>query len=260
MKIIFITIAFVSSLNSFTIAQDTSLYERHLFVPGNTLPYRLLLPLNYDPKKKYPLILFLHGAGERGNDNTAQLAHGADFFLTANFRNNFPAIVVFPQCSRDSYWSNVSITTDSISNKRTFTFKPDGEPTAAMKLLLPFVKDLQKKYRLSKKRLYVGGLSMGGMGSYEIARRLPKKFAAAIAICGGADSSTAKEIKNCAWWIFHGLMDSVVDPRFSENMTSALKNAGADVRLTLYADDGHNSWDDAFKEPGLMTWLFSHHK
>ncbi len=202
MKIVFISIAFIALLSNITAAQDTSLYERHLFIQENdTLPYRLLLPLDYNPKRKYPLMLFLHGAGERGNDNTAQLAHGGDFFLTDNFRSHYPAITVFPQCSRDSYWSNVDITTDSITHKRTFTFKPGGEPTVAMMLLLAFVKDLQKKYKLSKNRLYVGGLSMGGMGTFEIVRRMPKKFAAAIAICGGADSSTAKQIKNCAWWL-----------------------------------------------------------
>ena len=108
--------------------------------------------------------------------------------------------------------------------------------------------------------MYVGGLSMGGMGTYELVRRMPDKFAAAIAICGGADPVTAQQISKPSWWIFHGLKDNVVDPQLSKNMAAALKAAGADVQLTLYPEDGHDSWDDAFKEPQFFSWMFSHHK
>ena len=248
-------------LQSSVKAQDSSGYEKHLFIRGSdTLPYRLLLPLDYDANKAYPLILFLHGSGERGNDNKAQLVHGGDLFLKDSLRKKYPAIVVFPQCPASSYWSNVHIVPDTATQKRTFIFGTYEQPTLAMKLLLMLVDNLQNTYRLNTNKLYVGGLSMGGMGTYEIARRLPGKFAAAIAICGGADTVTAKQISAPAWWIFHGLKDDVVDPVFSKNMATALKNAGADVQITLYPADGHDSWDDAFKEPQLFSWLFSQHK
>ncbi len=224
------------------------------------MPYRLLLPEDFDVHKKYPLILFLHGAGERGNDNEKQLVHGGQLFVADSFRNNYPAIVVFPQCAENSFWSNTDFHYDTVNKKVAIKFKKDGAPTKAMKLLLNVFKELDEKYPLDKNRLYAGGLSMGGMGTFEIVRRIPGTFAAAFAICGGADTSTAEQISNTAWWIFHGLKDPVVDPQFSKDMAAALKNAGADVKLTLYPGDGHNSWDDAFKEPDLFPWLFSHNK
>lgn len=258
---IFTTLIFLVLLNSFTKAQDSSIYEKHFFVQGtDTLPYRLLLPLDYNAKKKYPLIIFLHGSGERGNDNKAQLFHGGSLFVRDSLRKNYPAIVVFPQCPANSFWSNVNMVTDTATDKTTFIFGTGGEPTLGMKLLLMLIDDLQDNYRLNNKQLYVGGLSMGGMGTFEITRRMPGKFAAAFAICGGADTTTAKQITQPAWWIFHGLKDDVVNPEFSKNMSAALKNAGADVQITLYPNDGHDSWDDAFKEPKLFSWLFSHHK
>lgn len=242
-------------------AQNMDMYEKHLFIHGNdTMPYRLLLPLNFNPKKKYPFVLFLHGAGERGKDNESQLIHGAKIFLTDSIRKNFPAIVVFPQCAKDSYWSNVKKQFDSVLNRATFQFQSDGEPTTAMKQLVALYKYLEQKYPLEKSRQYVGGLSMGGMGTFEIVRRMPDTFAAAFAICGGADTSTAAKIKQTAWWIFHGLKDNVVNAQFSIEMSNAVKNQGTEAKLTLFPEAGHNSWDDAFKEPEFFPWLFSHKK
>lgn len=242
-------------------AQDTSLYKHEYYIDKkDTMPYRVLLPVDYNPSIKYPLILFLHGSGERGNDNKSQLIHGGEFFLKDSIRNQYKAIVVFPQCSRNSYWSNVNIISDTIQKTRFFNFQEDGEPTKAMTLLLGLIKQLSKEYRLDESRLYVGGLSMGGMGTFELVRRKPKLFAAAFAICGGANASSASEMKNTAWWIFHGLKDNVVDPVHSKIMAAALKAAGAEVRLTLYPDANHNSWDSALAEKELLPWLFSHHK
>lgn len=243
------------------LAQDKTLYEKHWLVSGgDTLPYRLLLPKNYDASKKYPLVLFLHGSGERGNDNEAQLTHGGGLFLQDSIRDNYPAIVVFPQCSAKSYWSNVDIRYDSVAKQRIWNFSAGGEPTVAMRLLLQLVSGLQNDYPLDKRRLYVGGLSMGGMGTFELVRRLPKTFAAAWPICGGANTATAKTIRKPKWWIFHGLADAVVPVELSKNMADALVNAGAVIRLNLYPGVNHNSWDNAFAEPDLMRWIFSNHK
>jgi predicted peptidase len=241
--------------------QDKSLYEKHWLVNGgDTLPYRVLLPKNYDASKKYPLILFLHGSGERGRDNEAQLIHGGGLFLRDSIRENYPAIVVFPQCSAKSFWANVDAHFDSTAKKVIWKFPADTTPTTAMRLLLQLIPQLQKDYKLDKNRLYVGGLSMGGMGTFELVRRLPKTFAAAFPICGGANPATAKKLSKVRyWWIFHGLADPVVPVELSKNMADALVKAGAVLRLSLYPGVGHNSWDNAFAEKDLMPWLFSNH-
>ncbi|MBK6938360.1 MAG: prolyl oligopeptidase family serine peptidase [Chitinophagaceae bacterium] len=236
-------------------AQDYNQFEKKIFInDGDTLPYRILLPENYNPAKKYPLVYFLHGAGERGNDNEKQLVHGAKLFLKEAVRKEFPAIVVFPQCPQKSFWSNVEFKMNE--GKRTFAFKADGEPTLGMKLAQQLLYQLLKDYKIHKKKVYVGGLSMGGMGTFEIVRRNPKLFAAAIPICGGGEPAAVSKMKKVKWWVFHGAKDDVVPPALSVTMVEALKEAGASVKFTLYPDANHNSWDPAFAEPELLTWLF----
>ena len=240
-------------------SQDLSAYERKIFIVGkDTLPYRVLTPLNYDATKKYPLIFFLHGAGERGNDNEKQLVHGAKLFLREDIRKDYPAIIVFPQCPANSFWSNVDI--QMVEGKRVFNFTSDAAPTIAMKMAQELLGQLIKEMGVNKKNIYVGGLSMGGMGTFEIVARNPKLFAAAIPICGGGHPSTAGKMKKTKWWVFHGAKDDVVPPSLSETMVNALKNAKASIKYTLYPEANHNSWDNAFAEPDLMPWLFSQHK
>lgn len=261
MKKILLLIPILFFMMDAAYAQDLSAYTKHVFIQNNdTMPYRLLLPINFDVHKKYPLILFLHGSGERGNDNEKQLLHGGDLFLKDSIRENYPAIVVFPQCAAKGFWANIGSHYDTATKKRVMEFKEDSQPTKEMTLLLGLLKTLGKDYPLNKRKMYAGGLSMGGMGTFELVRRKPKTFAAAFAICGGANPATAKKMNKTAWWIFHGLKDPVVDPQFSKDMATALKKAGAEVQITLYPEDGHNSWDDAFKEPSLFKWMFSHKK
>ena len=243
-----------------SLAQDLTLFEKYWFVKdGDSLPYRVLLPENYDASKKYPLIYFLHGAGERGNDNEKQLTHGAKLFLKEDVRKNYPAIVVFPQWPRESFWSNVDIGRDS-AGKFAFKFKEDGEPTKAMVLAQGLLKDLMQKYPVNKKQVYAGGLSMGGMGTFEIVRRNPKIFAAAFPICGGASPATADKLKKVEWWVFHGAKDDVVPQSCSDVMVEAFKKVKPPVRYTIYPEANHNSWDAAFAEPDLLVWLFSNKK
>jgi predicted peptidase len=253
------TIVLLLICNAPGFAQDLDLYEKGWFVKkGDTLPYRVLLPGNYDASKKYPLILFLHGSGERGRDNEKQLVHGSKLFLKEEIRKNFPAVVVFPQCPEESYWSNV-IRSQS-DGKLTWEFIEGGAPTKAMILAQALVKDLLKKYPIEKKQVYVGGLSMGGMGTFEIVRRNPKIFAAAFPICGGAAPATAEKLKKVHWWVFHGSKDNVVPQSHSDLMVEALKKVNASVKYTIYPEANHNSWDPAFAEPELLPWLFSHKK
>lgn len=256
-KIVFL--GFISLLFQQSQAQDISLFEKHLFIQnGDTLPYRLLLPENYDALKKYPVVFFLHGAGERGNDNEKQLIHGAKLFLQEENRKKFPAIVVFPQCATNSFWSNVEFKMEN--GKRIFLFQEAGEPTKAMILAQELLTAIIKTYPVAKKQIYVGGLSMGGMGTFEMVRRNPKLFAAAIPICGGGNPATASTLKKTKWWVFHGGKDDVVPPNLSQEMVEALQKQKANVKFTLYPAANHNSWDPAFAEPELLSWLFAQRK
>lgn len=238
-------------------AQDLSLYQKRWMVQGgDTLAYRVLLPVNYDSAKSYPVLFFLHGGGERGSDNEKQLTHGAKLFVREDVRKNYPAVIIFPQCPSNSYWSNVLRMHDA-SGKRQFHFLAEGEPTKGMKLLQQLVDYTLALYHPPKEGVYIGGLSMGAMGTFEMVRRNPGLFKRAFAICGGANPSSARKLRKTDWWIFHGLKDDVVNPDYSKAMAVALERRGASVKLTLYPDANHNSWDPAFAEPGLLTWLFS---
>lgn len=230
----------------------------HYQIKGNTLPYQVLYPENYDSTQKFPLLVFLHGAGERGNDNEKQLTHGRDFLIN-NFHAKFPAIVIVPQCPQDSYWSNVQSHDDGFG--RTFKFGLADEPTVAMETLIYLIQDWLVSGKVDTKQVYAGGLSMGGMGTYELLWRMPGTFAAAFPICGGGDvNKLAHYTKNTALWVFHGAEDNVVPPYFSRDMNSALQQEGVEVKYTEYTGVEHNSWDNVFVEGELVPWLFSHIK
>src|SRR5690606_21243251 len=143
----------------------------------------------------------LHGAGERGSDNQKQLVHGAELFLDDSVRRAFPAIVIFPQCPEDSYWSNVDIQS-AAGGGREFYSRTKGKPSTGMSLFLRLVKHVRKHEAIDKQRIYVGGLSMGAMGTYEVMRRTPKVIAAAFAICGGDHTANVKKYAHIPLWIF----------------------------------------------------------
>ncbi|WP_179004805.1 prolyl oligopeptidase family serine peptidase [Winogradskyella forsetii] len=222
----------------------------------DTLRYRMLLPKNFDESKQYPLVLFLHGAGERGSDNKKQLAHGSSLFLNEKHRDSFPAIVIFPQCPQQDYWSKLEA--DRSTKPITFKYKYDEAPTTAMALTMDLMDEMVTKPYIKTDQVYVMGLSMGGMGTFEIIHRKPEMFAAAIPICGGGDpDSVTNYAQKIPLWIFHGAKDDVVNPLLSINMASAILNAGGFPKFTLYDFANHNSWDPTFAEPELLTWLFS---
>lgn len=259
MKRFFITIL-TSILFIATYAQTNNNFIKDKFIAkGDTLPLRILYPQNFDATKKYPVILFLHGSGERGNDNKKQLVHGGKMFLEDNFRENYPAVVIFPQCANDSYWANVKIFSNEKSNEK-FDFKTSGRPTKAMQLLTKYVNELQKLSYLDEDRFYIGGLSMGGMGTYELLRRETKTFAAAFIICGGDNINNVKKYYKVPLWIFHGEKDDVVNSQYANDIAKELEKRNAAYKLTIYPNTNHNSWDMAFAEKDLMPWLFSHKK
>lgn len=247
------------SLRAQTHKTDVFFDKKVFEAKDGSLPYAILLPENFDPSKEYPLLLFLHGAGERGHDNELQLVHGSSLFTNQKFRSSYPAIVVFPQCDTGDYWSNVKKETPE-NGQIDFSFYRKGPPTPAMNLLEGLLKELSNTYRLDSKRYYVGGLSMGGMGTFELVKRNPKMFAAAFPICGGAAAKGMRRYKRPAWWVFHGAADPVVPYKFSLEMVKALEGKGAKVRFSLYEGVGHNSWDNAFAEQSLFPWLFAQSK
>jgi predicted peptidase len=238
-------------------AQPDELFLREVFkVKKEVLPYRILYPDHFVAKQKYPLLFVLHGSGERGNDNELQLTHGSCLFLKDDVRKKFPAIVVFPQCPAESFWSNVDRRPSGA--KRNFVFYENGDPTQAMRLLTGLIDSLLTRPYVDQSRVYVGGLSMGGMGTFELLWRKPDVFAAAFVICGGGHPMTVTNYaKKVPVWIFHGAKDDVVPLSASEIMVKALKDAGANPRFTIYPDVEHDSWTSTFSEPELLPWLFS---
>ena len=239
-------------------AQHQEAYAQKFFILGNdTLNYRIMMPKNFESSKHYPVVLFLHGAGERGSDNTKQLAHGSELFYKQ--RDSFPAIVIFPQCPENDYWSNVTV--DRSTQPLSLDFPLNSAPTKSMILVMQLVEEMLAKTYVDKNQIYVGGLSMGGMGTFEILHRKPEVFAAAFAICGAGNLETTEVYaKSIPMWIFHGANDDVVDPQQSVAMVSGILKYWGKPNFSLYAKDNHNSWDSAFGEPQLIPWLFSNSK
>jgi predicted peptidase len=230
-------------------------YQKEKFVQGNdTLKYRILYPKDFSETNKYPLLLFLHGSGERGSDNEKQLVHGSKLFLDSIQKH--PTIVIFPQCPENDSWIN--IISDRTTKPITRKFPLNNKPTKALQLVMDLLDDFQNKPFVAKEKIYVGGLSMGGMGTFEVLSRKPTFFAGAFSICGGGNTALAeKYAKNTPMWIFHGAKDDVVNPQLSLDMVSSILNFGGTPNFTLYHDANHNSWDQAFSEKELLNWLFS---
>jgi len=214
---------------------------------GATLRYRLLKPGNLDTaENKHPLLLFLHGAGERGSDNKAQLKWGAAMMRTA--AKEYGCFVLVPQCPRERKWAEVDWSKS--------THKMPDNPSESMRLTLEVIAQLKVKYPIDPDRLYVMGLSMGGYGTWDAIQRWPDMFAAAVPICGGGDEASAGRIK-CPVWAFHGDKDRAVPVSRSRNMIAAIKAAGGKPKYTEYPGVGHNSWSAAFADPELLKWLFA---
>ena len=234
---------------------------------GKTLPYRLLVPDGFpnsatgdDLSRKdgqlYPLVLFLHGAGERGDDNEKQLVHGAEEFAKASRREKHPAFVVFPQCPADERW----VESDWNLPSGRGEFPP--EPSGAMTLTLRLIDELVTTLPVDPKRVYVTGLSMGGMGSWYAVATRPEKFAAMLEVCGGGDPTWAERYAGIPIWAFHGQADTVVPVIRGREMIQALGEAGhwPELRYSEYPGVGHNSWTQTFARDDVYEWLFSHRK
>ena len=226
-------------------------YEARTFTAadGATLPYRLLKPADYDAAKKYPLVVLLHGAGERGTDNAVQIKHGGALFLKPEARAKYPCFVLAPQCPPEQTWSVVKGWTGPNAYSE--------EPTAPMKLALGALDAVTKEFSIDADRLYITGLSMGGYGTWDAIARAPQRWAAAAPICGGGDAARIAAAKGVAVWAFHGVNDKAVPVVRSQEMIAALKAAGAQPLYSEYPYIAHDSWTTAFAEPEFLPWMFA---
>jgi predicted peptidase len=195
--------------------------------------YLLSLPDGYEAgDQRWPLLLFLHGAGERGDDLERLKAHGPPRLLAEG--HGLPFIVVSPQCPRGRYW--------------------------LVPLLASLLDEVCRRWRVDEDRVYVTGISMGAYGTWHLAEAHADRLAAIIPICGGGDPDNAAELKDLPIWAFHGAKDNVVPLEESEVMVQAVRNAGGTVRFTIYPEAGHDSWTQTYEKPDWHQWLLAHRR
>jgi len=213
-----------------------------------TMPYRVFIPANYDKTRKYPLILWLHGAGSVGNDNFKQISgaslRGTHTWTSPQVQAKYPAFVLAPQCPLGRSWTN----------SRT------SQPNPELLLVLEILAAVKNEFRIDADRIYIAGQSMGGYGTWSLITAKPDLFAAAIPLCGGGDASRAALIAKIPIWAFHGEADPIVPVTESRNMIAAIQRAGGGPRYTEYEGVGHEVWFKAFQERDLVDWLFAQHR
>jgi predicted peptidase len=206
----------------------------HTFASGDTsLRYLLHLPPDYDERsaRVWPLILFLHGAGERGSDIELVKRHGIP--KVAESQPDFPFIAVSPQCPLGTWWA------------------------FELPLLGKLLDHVMAAYAVDTERVYLTGISMGGYGAWGLAIAHPDRFAAVVPICGGGDPDTVCAIRHVPVWAFHGALDNVVLPRESRKMVEALRECGGNIKFTLFPNADHDSWTRTYNSPKLYEWLLS---
>lgn len=237
----------------FCLFSQLNLFEKQLFIVENdTLRYRVLAPLDYEKDKKYPVHLVLHGSGERGNDNELQLFHGSSLFLNKKNREKYKSWVIFPQSPKNDWWGG---------NYDPYKFDYEIRTSQALDLVIRFMDEFTVRDDVDKNKVYVSGLSMGGMGTFSIIAERPNMFAAATPICGDGDPNNVISFaKKVPIWIFHGALDKTVLPTQSLKMANAIMKAGGNPRVTIYENIEHNSWDVAFAEKDFLKWIHSKSK
>ena len=249
MKRILATCALALSTTPATAAEPVA---REFKADGKTLPYRLLAPADPEAGKKYPLVIFLHGAGERGVDNKKQLVwfwnDKKPSVMTRPEVAKEKAFVIVPQCPDGKRFVEVPW------EKGSYKSPEISEP---LKLTLALVDSFVKDHPIDADRVYVVGMSMGGYGAFDAVQRRPELFAACVSVCGAGDPSKAKDIAHVPVWAFHGDADTAVPVRGSREMIDALKKAGAEPKYTEYPKTAHNSWSPAFAEKDFWTWIFA---
>jgi len=238
---------------------ETGVYQKRNYLSkGGRLKYNIIYPTDFDSEKKYPLLLFLHGAGERGDDNEAQLIHGGE--LIKKGVDAYQFIAVLPQCPKGEDWINVLETENREDDVRDFEPDINAPASYALAMVIDFMESFTQERYINKDKVYVAGLSMGGMGTYDLCWRMPEMFAAANVICGAGSVEKAPVFSNLPIRIFHGNEDNVVSVEQSLEMIEALRKAGGDPEVFIYPEVNHGSWVNAFKEPDFLSWFFDHQK
>jgi len=215
---------------------------------GETMLYRLFIPLGYDEHKKFPLILWLHNALARGSDNLAQIS-GTDYagthvWTTPEAQERFPVFVLAPQISDTKAWARPHANT----------------PPVSIHLALEILDAVEKEYAIDVERVYVAGQSMGGEGTWMAMAVAPGRFAASVSLCGYGESWMIPLVAKTPVWIFQGDADDIVPVEQAREWVAALRAAGGSPKYTEYPGIGHQVWDKAFAEPGLMPWLSAQHR
>jgi predicted peptidase len=218
---------------------------------GAEVPYRFAAPEKTEEGKQYPLVLFLHGSGQRGTDNKAQLQHGVSDILKGAADIGESAFLIAPQCPPGRWWAKP--TPDWIG-------LADEEQNGLLEAVLALIEETAAKHPIDRKRIYITGLSMGGFGTWDLLARSPETWAAAIPICGGGDPKSAPKFKHIPIRIYHGDADNVVRPQSSKQMATALGNIGGKATIQLYPGVGHDSWTRTYRDPEVIKWLFAQKK
>ena len=234
----------------------TELFEARSFTSskGTKINYRIYFPKNYDPEKKYPLILFLHGVGQRGNDNQSQLKLG----ICEPFKNPnseiYNCIVIAPQCPSNDKWINIPGEGWDLYCSYDSTKITESASTAAV---VELVRNVRDEEAVDDNRMYITGLSMGGFGTWDILVRHPRLFTAAMPLCGGADYRKASVIKDIPIWTFHGQQDQTVPCEGTERMVAELEKIGGNITYTPYPESGHGIWVEVYARDDIFPWLLS---
>lgn len=246
MKLLVPLIAFITTFMN--VSADT-FTDAH----GTSVLYRSFEPTGLEEGKTYPLVLFLHGSGERGNDNVSQIKNGVTDFLEIAETLGEKTFLVAPQCPQNIWWS-----------------QPNGDLTGLQDALgtnplldavHALVDRLKSELPIDPNRIYLTGLSMGGFGSFALLAKYPETWAAAMPICGGGAPETAERFRNVPLRIIHGSADKIVPPKGSQQMAAALETAGAtDMKLIIYPGVGHDSWTQTYRDKELIRWLFQQRK
>ena len=230
MRLLLLMLASAVCLQSTALTDDFVQTAQRLNVQVQVrMNYLLALPADYATQESWPLVLFLHGAGERGDDLELVKKHGPPKLISEG--KKFPFIVVSPQCPNDVWWEPIELTA--------------------------LLDDVISKHKVDENRICVTGLSMGGFGTWRLAAYTPQRFAAIAPICGGGEPHWARRFPHLPTWAFHGAKDTGVPLERSQTMVDALTEKGGEPRLTVYADAGHDSWTETYQNPELYRWLLA---
>jgi len=215
---------------------------------GGVVRYRWHEPPRRDEGARFPLVVFLHGAGERGDDNRAQLKHGVADIVKWSKENKQPCFLMAPQCPAKEGWAAV--------DRKTMDLAAGAKPGATLARVWRLVGELTREHPVDQALVYLTGLSMGGYGTWSLLAAAPEGIAAAAPICGGGDPATAGRFARVPVWAFHGAQDKVVPVAASRRMIEALKKAGGSPRFTEYPGIAHNSWTRTYRDGELLGWMF----